>query len=570
MKINNKICLVAIASLLFSSCTGSWLDTVNEGTATEENFWKTDQDYTDAAAGLYVSLALEETWGRNLFWEQGASDDIFYSRSRGSSQMNLANLNMDGSTEGSIKRIYNEMYTTMSVANNIIYHALQIDESSRTDIVKRTLGEAYFMRAFSHFMIAYRYGRPDNGVPYARYEEYTDFNSQLSQIPPQKATVMENYQAIIEDLEMAATNLPWFTEYSSANYGRPSKDTAYGFMVKAYAYWAQHDTSKWSEIPSLVDKIETEGGRGLLDNFADVFTIDNNWSKEYIWSVNSSGHNYAGSIFPGMVLDNKGWGALNGWGNFKPTLELWAEYDDNDTRRSATIMAYGDEFPYFGTNKKFYSTADNECGFHFKKYMEPFAYGNLDGNGVGVNNPHVSSSGDRPTTDLNLPLMRFAELLLFKAEAFIMQGQPARAAAPLNRIATRAGETRQYTAPTMMDLMHERRCELACEFTDRLMDLKRWAAAGNEAWNLDALAKIKTAKHGIKYVDRSNPESAIDTTNGANMVINGKAYTGVIELTNMGAKEYTPGGTYSVLPYEINQVIKSNGGLKQNPGYASK
>lgn len=570
MKINKKICFVAVASLFLSSCTDGWLDTVNEGKATEENFWKTDQDYIDASASLYVSLGLEETWGRNLFWEQGASDDIFFSRTRGSSQMNLANLHMDGSTEGSIKSIYNEMYTTMAVANNIIYHVLQIDENLRTDVVKRTLGEAYFMRAFSHFMIAYRYGRVDNGVPYVRYEDFTDLNSQQTQIPTQKATVMENYQAIVEDLQLAADNLPWFTEYDAANYGRPSKDAAYGYMVKAYAYWAQYDASKWNNIPDLVDKVETEGGRGLLNNFADVFTIDNNWSKEYIWSVNSSGSNYAGSIFPGIVLDNKGWGAFNGWGNFKPTLELWAEYDNNDTRRSATIMEYGDEFTYFGTNKEFYSTADNECGFHFKKYMEPFAYGTLDSNGVGIGNIHVSSNGNRPTTDLNLPLMRFAELLLFKAEAYIMQGKPALAAGPLNRIATRAGESRNYVSPNMIDLMHERRCELACEFTDRLMDLKRWAASGNEDWNLDALAKIKTAKHGIKHVDRSDPESAIDTVNGESMEINGKTYNGVIVLTNMGAKDYVPDGTYSVLPYEINQVIKSNGALKQNPGYASK
>jgi len=307
-----------------------------------------------------------------------------------------------------------------------------------------------------------------------------------------------------------------------------------------------------------------------LDNFADVFTIANNWSKEYIWSVNSSGNNYAGSEFPGIMLENKGWGAYNGWGNFKPTLELYAEYNDQDARRSATILKYGDQFTYFGTNKKYYSSSDNECGFQFNKYMNPYSFGDLNASGVGENNSHISTNGDRPTTDLNVPLMRFSELLLFKAEALIMQTKNSEAADPLNRIANRAKEGITYTAPTMMDLMHERRCELAGEYTDRLMDLKRWAAEGSDTWNLDALAKIKTAKHGLKHVDRSNPSSDIDTTNGTTMVINGKTFQGVIELANMKAKNYTPGGTYSVLPYEINQVIKSNGKLIQNSGYASK
>lgn len=568
----NILFLTLITGLLcsLSSCTGSWLDTVKEGTPAESNFWSSDDDFETASTSLYKCFSLEETWGRNLFWEQGASDDIFFSRTRGSAQMNLANLAMDGSTESSIKSIYDEMYTTMSIANNIIYHALLINENSRSAIVNRTLGEAYFMRAFSHFMIAYRYGRTDNGVPFERYEDFTDYATQLNQIPPQQKSVTDNYAYIIQDLESAAALLPWFTAYSADNYGRPSKDAAYGYMVKVYAYWAQHDASKWALIPDLVDKVETEGARGLLSNFANVFKIENEWSQEYIWSVNSSASNYAGSIFPGIVLDNKGWGAYNGWGNFKPTLELWAEYNDEDDRRAATIMQYGDEFTYFGTTKQFYSTADNECGFHFKKYMEPYSYGNLNSKGVGENNTHISTNGDRPTTDLNIPLMRFSELLLFKAEALIMQGKNALAAAPLNRIAARANENVVYTSPTMTDLMHERRCELACEYTDRLMDLKRWAAGGSANWNLDALAKIQTAKHGIKHVSRSDPASAIDTTNGATMTINGKTYQGVFQLANMAAKTYVPGGTYSVLPYEVNQVIKSNGALTQNSGYASK
>jgi hypothetical protein len=174
--------------------------------------------------------------------------------------------------------------------------------------------------------------------------------------------------------------------------------------------------------------------------------------------------------------------------------------------------------------------------------------------------------------------MRFAELLLFKAEALIMLNKNAEAAAPLNRIANRAHEGVSYTAPTMMDLMHERRCELACEWTDRLFDLKRWSAGGNADWNLDALNKIKGAKHGIKHTDRSNPDSPVDTTDDLDITINGKHYQGVFVLgSGQGdAKEYDPFNPdvkisrTIVLPYDINQVIRSNGKLKQNPGYASK
>ena len=580
MKINKSLIILLMAAGSLSSCTGEWLNTVKEGVPSEGTFWKTDADYTKAVTTLYDCFSYEETWGRNLFYEQGACDDIVFGRSRGTGYMNLAKLTMDGSSEGCLKDFYKQMYTTMAMANNVVYHALQIPEASRTAVQRRSLGEAYFMRAFTHYMIAYRYGRVDNGVPFVRYEDFTDYDTQVNEIPTQQASVIDNYKMIIEDFQKAADNLEWFKTYSTDNYGRATKDAALGYMVKTYAFWAQHDKSQWEKIPALVDKIETEGGRGLLDNYADVFKIENNWSKEYIWSVNSRGENYAGSIFPGIVLENKGWGVYNGWGYMKPTLELWAEYNDADERRGATMLSYGDEFTYFGETRRFYSTSDLENGFAFCKYMDPFSRGKInykvDDNGKtvvdGYSNSYISSNGDRPTTDLNVPLMRFAELLLFKAEALIMQNKNAEAAAPLNRIVNRAHEGVSYTAPTMMDLMHERRCELACEWTDRLFDLKRWSASGTESWNEDALNKIKGAKHGIKHTDRSNPNSPVDTTDDLDIPINGKHYQGIFVLGGGqgDAKEYEPGGTYSVMPYDINQVIRSNGKLKQNPGYASK
>ena len=74
------------------------------------------------------------------------------------------------------------------------------------------------------------------------------------------------------------------------------------------------------------------------------------------------------------------------------------------------------------------------------------------------------------------------------------------------------------------------------------------------------------------HVNRSNPDCLPNQDPKMEMEINGKTYKGVFVLGGGqgDAKEYEPGGTYSVMPYDINQVIRSNGKLKQNPGYASK
>lgn len=553
MNFKNIISIIAAVFITLTACS-DWLDVKPEGTPTDESYWKTEKEFGDALPAAYANLSLEETWGRNLFWEQGASDDIFFSRARGSSQMNLANLAMDGVTEGSIKDIYTAMYEMSARANRIIYYGLKLENASER--IKMHIGEAYFLRAFSHFMIAYRYGRTDNGVPFDRYEDHETFDDK--RISQQRASVTDNYKLILEDLDKAIALLPYFKTYKKEDYGRATKDAAIALKVKTYAYWAQHDATQWANIPALVDKLENEAGRGLLEDYANVFTIAENWSKEYIWSINSSGKTLAGSIFPGIMLDNKGWGRYNGWGNFKPTLELWAEFDAADKRRPVTILQYNDEFVFFGEKRKFYSSTDLECGFHFNKYMEPYRYGTVDSKGTGSSST-VSGNGNRPTTDLNVPIIRFAEMLLFKAEALIEQGKGAEAATVLNRISNRAGMGNPYTNATIENLMHERRCELAGEYTDRVMDLKRWAAKYPTA-----KVRLESAKHGLKYLNRSDAASALDEINGKTMTVNGKTFKGVIEI--IPAKTYNADKA-CVLPYEQNEVIKAKGALKQNKNY---
>ena len=106
MKINKSLIILLMAAGSLSSCTGEWLDTVKEGVPSEGTFWKTDADYTKAVTTLYDCFSYEETWGRNLFYEQGACDDIVFGRARGTGYMNLAKLTMDGSSEGGTAESY--------------------------------------------------------------------------------------------------------------------------------------------------------------------------------------------------------------------------------------------------------------------------------------------------------------------------------------------------------------------------------------------------------------------------------------------------------------------------------
>lgn len=542
---------VVMMGLSASSCA-DFLDVQPEGNPNQGGYFQTDKEAEDAIGAVYWIFDKEETWGRNLFWEQGCGDDMVCNQSRWPSLMNFQYTG----DESPLTDNWEKMTEYIARANWVVAGLKAKGVDKLTAVETRTLGEALFMRAFLHFHIAYRYGRADNGCPFIRYEDYPNYTeTMLSTIPSQQATVMDNYKLIEDDLKEAAGYLPFFETYGAEDQGRAHKVAAWALQVKLYAYWAYHDKTKWELIPDLVDKIEKEGNRALLGDFADVFKMANNYSSEYIWSATGTGRKEGGPRFPGVCLVNKGWGIFNGWGSLKPSRSLWEEYEEGDTRRDISVYSYGMTIKYFGAEQPFTDPAGDKIvsGFMFAKYMEPYTYGqrvldeegNVDASKTVLSNPYVSTNGNDMTTDLNIPLIRFAEMVLFKAEALIEMGEGGKAAIELNRLTQRCGLGQPYATATMEDLMHERRCELAGEFTDRFMDLKRWKQYD----------KLEQQQYDRVPVD---PSKAYDPDT------NPWAEKQVIWPVGGIERKFEPEFDL-VFPYPPLEVTKANGKLKQNP-----
>ena len=547
------IAAIAVVTMgLSASSCADFLDVQPEGNPNQGGYFQTDKEAEDAIGAVYWIFDKEETWGRNLFWEQGCGDDMVCNQSRWPSLMNFQYTG----DESPLTDNWEKMTEYIARANWVVAGLKAKGVDKLTAVETRTLGEALFMRAFLHFHIAYRYGRADNGCPFIRYEDYPNYTeTMLSTIPSQQATVMDNYKLIEDDLKEAAGYLPFFETYGAEDQGRAHKVAAWALQVKLYAYWAYHDKTKWELIPDLVDKIEKEGNRALLGDFADVFKMANNYSSEYIWSATGTGRKEGGPRFPGVCLVNKGWGIFNGWGSLKPSRSLWEEYEEGDTRRDISVYSYGMTIKYFGAEQPFTDPAGDKIvsGFMFAKYREPYTYGqrvldeegNVDASKTVLSNPYVSTNGNDMTTDLNIPLIRFAEMVLFKAEALIEMGEGGKAAIELNRLTQRCGLGQPYATATMEDLMHERRCELAGEFTDRFMDLKRWKQYD----------KLEQQQYDRVPVD---PSKAYDPDT------NPWAEKQVIWPVGGIERKFEPEFDL-VFPYPPLEVTKANGKLKQNP-----
>ncbi|WP_278968443.1 RagB/SusD family nutrient uptake outer membrane protein [Phocaeicola barnesiae] len=539
------ISIIALSGLVLSSCS-DFLDVQSEGNPTTNAYFTNDQQAIDAIDGLYAPIHQETGFGRELFWEQGAACDIVWGRTRGYNT--LATFAYTGD-ESPISDTFNMFYQNMSRSNWIIKQLLNKKKTTQlTDVETRSLGEAYFMRGMAHFWIAYRYGTDEQGVPFVRYEDFEgDYDNS---IPPQLASVTDNYQAIIDDMDQAISYLPKFEEYSDDDKGRAHQAAAVAYKAKVYAYWATWDEGKWNDVIAMVNELENTYGRDLAPTFAEIFSSDfaDFWNAEYIWSIPSTGGSTGGGVeFPGIVLENKGWGIYNGWGQLKPSYDIYEEMAKDgagNDRLVRSILEYNQEFEFFGEKRRFFSVSDLEAGFQINKYMDPFKHKDA------TNGGYVNTNGDWPTARINFPLIRFAEMLLFRAEAYLMTGKPELAKADLNRIRVRSNLQPLEGTPTMKDLYHERRCELAFEYTDHLFDLKRWHRSSNAEIKELAAKELNAHPRVRIYEDRSNPEST---------------------FTIGDYEDYKEKKTYEdymmVFPYPSNQITKSNGKLKQNKGY---
>lgn len=541
----NILLLAMSATLLTTSCS-DFLDVQPEGDATTTTYFTNDRQAIDAVDALYERFHQEAVYGRELFWEQGAACDVVWGRSRGYSS--LATLRYSGD-ESPLKDVFKALYTVMARSNWVIQQLLDKQKSTALSAIEtRSLGEAYFTRGWAHFLIAYRYGLQEQGVPFVRYEDIQ--GGYDNSIPPQQASVIDNYKMIIEDMDKAIECLPLFEEYGVDDRGRAHDAAAVAFKAKVYAYWAMWDATQWQNVINMVNELEKTYGRDLADTYDELFSSDfaKWWNKEYIWTIPGNGGSQGGgSEFPGISLENKGWGIYNGWGQNKPSYDIYEEMLKDgvgNDRLVRSILEYNQEFEFFGETRKFFSASDIESGFMFNKYLDPFKYKDADKEG------YVNTNGNWPTVRLNFPIIRFAEMLLFRAEAYLMTNQAALATADLNRIRTRSHLAPLAGTATMKDLYHERRCELAFEFTDHLFDLKRWHHSGNSELKALAAAELNAHPRVRHYADRTNPESEFEIGD---------------------YQDYQDKATYEdymlVFPYAPEQITKSNGKLKQNPGY---
>ncbi|WP_299582316.1 RagB/SusD family nutrient uptake outer membrane protein [uncultured Sunxiuqinia sp.] len=462
----NYILLVLIFSVTLASCE-KFLEFEPYGQPSSLGTL-TDGQAMQTVYALYEWQYNEGTTGRGFFWYENASDDMVTGRSQAQAQ-NIKNFVDNGSSSRDVRDNWPKMYQTINYANQIIKQ-VPGSESISENVRDLVVGNAYYWRGFAYLWIAPWYGDngPNGGIPIVTEE------TPVEEIDvPRPASILENYELIISDLEKAGELLPWFDELPADQWGLTHKTAAWSMAARAALYAAQYDPSYYDKVIMYADRVINSGKHALQSTYADVFEIENNWGPEYIYSVTSNEND--GAKWPGISFQNGGFGYYNTWGYFQPTKELYDAFEPGDERLKKTIIAPGDTVDFVGNQIIWQvnpSSTSSPTGMTLGKWLAPFR-------GADAIGTRVNPNGNNMTTRLNVHLIRYADVLLMKAEALIWkngEGDPV-AKELLNDIRERAGLARNSQA-TKAQLKNERRVELAFEFGSwRHLDLVRWGDA---------------------------------------------------------------------------------------------
>lgn len=426
-------------------------------------------------------------------------------------------------TDWNLNDIWTRFYNVISRVNKAIKITEGCDESFTQK--EQRLAELYFLRAYAHFQLKRLFKNipfvVDPNISYNGYGEIT--NTEYSND--------EGWGVIIKDLENAYNVLPT----AQAEKGRPTKMAAAALMAKVYLYKAYHqDNAENNEVTGIseedlnmvltyteTDLYEKNGIKleaDMHNNFRPEERYENGcesvWAIQYSrndgtkygtlnWGYGLICPNIAGTTDGGCDFYKPSQNLVNA---FKTNAEGYPMFDDfnnanynmkadnADPRLFLTVGLTG--LPYM-FNRDYIMDESSSWSRSGGKYGY---YVTLKHNVDPALKDQYLIKGSFWASPMNRIVLRYADVLLMRAEAFAQLGKDKEAVKLVNEVRRRAaGSTamienypslygvkfacKEYnegasrSKDEMMKIVKmERRLELAME-SDRFFDLVRWGDA---------------------------------------------------------------------------------------------
>lgn len=443
IKKNRYFIIVCTALLGLTACHDKVTDLEPISTLTEANFYQSADDMERAVLGIYSTY--QSRMPRDWALLEMPTDHLHMSSYRHIGGMEAIN-NLDFQPQNDLFQNFWEVNYNGIFRANAVLSYLDTPEDYADGQKARVEGEARFMRALFYFDLVRAFG----GVPLVS----SLLTVEEAQATP-RATEQEVYAFIVEDLEAAVNMLPLPGDIAT---GRASQGAAKALLGKVYVY-----LENWENALKYLNMVEAYNYQ-LVDDFASLWTIENEDNEEVIFAMkytqDTDGHILTADFIPYFGIEGI---SSSGMEAADLSWSLHKKYEGEDTRKAATITEY-------------WHAPDSPDPEEWRPYVSKFVV------------PQAGSD-----SGLDLPVLRYADVILLKAEALYRLNQPEQALAGLNRIRTRAfgGTEHNYvmadiaTEEAFIDkLLLERQLEFAME-NERWFDLVRTGRL------MEALAEVE-------------------------------------------------------------------------------
>lgn len=521
MLMKQYINIIASAMLMLSSC--SFLDDqVPQGSIGEDEL-KTEAYAEDLVVSAYaIFITAEDINSSFSLWNYDVRSDDAYKGGNGTEDGDVFHaLEVSTgilTTAWNINDIWQRLYNSISRVNMALAVLDSLDPAEY-QLRDQRIAEMRFLRGHAHFLLKQLF----KNIVFCTDENLDEQGYAL--LSNTTYTNDEGWQKIAEDFKFAYDNLPTVQE----DKGRPTKAAAAAYLAKTCLYKAyRQDDAASNRVTSINEEdlqavltytapnIMAASGCALEDDFSNNFRPETENGAESVWAMQYSmndgtRHGNCNWSF-GLIVPNIPGVTDGGCDFYKPSQNLVnafrtdseghpytetfndSDYDKTrdyaDPRLFLTVGMPG--FPYeFNKNymmaeTSVWSRSNGLYGYYvsLKHNVDPDSGYLVKGSWWGSPMNHI--------------VLRYSDVLLFRAEALAQLGRTDEAISIVNDIRTRAASSLarisdypvlyeaqikvkpysgSYSKEEALKLVKfERRLELAME-SDRFFDLVRWGEA---------------------------------------------------------------------------------------------
>ena len=486
---------VMALSMGMTSCA-DWLEMPSYTSADSETVFKNEE-----AAELFVTGCYRGIIPTEMVYQLMAGETVTHSSEDGTTnkgKYNICNWFYDSTSPYTVTTLYNEEYGAIEATNIAIKNLNMMPETTKRNSL---LGEALALRAFAYLNLISIYG----DVP-ANWQPLEDMDpDDESTFYPKRTSRDVIYDRIVSDLQTAANYMPWFEESGFATTERLTKQSTLALLARVALYaggyslrWnletndpatlkvsRRSDEARVRELYQIADKacsdIIEHGQNSLVQAEGGMSGFQNLWynycqrkftslNKEILWSLAQYGAttNSKFGLYAHPGTRGGTYGSRKAMQFILPTYYL--SFEEGDTRRDVTCTSYSIYFLEGGaSNDTWVDVGTTYSCIMSGKFRIPWC---------------VAPESDANKRNVNIPIIRYSDVLLMYAEAQnYLNGAPTQPAKDaLKEIRDRAGVG---SLPIPTDPQ---------EFEDALAQERKWEFGGELSLRTDLIRMGRIAK----------------------------------------------------------------------------